>query len=91
MSTTDVKGVGVHLGLTGLAHQRTKVAVADQLPHADLEANGVEDAAFVGGFPVVKKKVRQLVMKITAYAERLLADLDELDWPESLKEMQRKK
>jgi len=43
----------------------------------------------VGGFPVIKKPIRQWVLKITAYAERLLADLDELDWPDSLKEMQR--
>ena len=42
-----------------------------------------------GGHPVIKKPIRQWVLKITEYAERLLADLDELEWPESLKEMQR--
>ena len=42
-----------------------------------------------GGHPVVRKPMRQWMMKITAYADRLLTDLDELDWPESLKEMQR--
>ena len=42
-----------------------------------------------GEHPVIKKPMRQWVLKITAYAERLLADLEELDWPESLKEMQR--
>lgn len=42
-----------------------------------------------GGYPVVKRPMRQWVLKITAYAERLLTDLDELDWPESLKDMQR--
>ena len=41
------------------------------------------------GFPVVKKPMRQWVLKITEYAERLLTDLDDLDWPEPLKEMQR--
>ena len=41
-----------------------------------------------GGHPVIKKPMRQWVLKITEYAERLLADLDELEWPESLKEMQ---
>jgi len=41
------------------------------------------------GFTVVRKPMRQWMLKITAYAERLLSDLDELDWPESLKEMQR--
>ena len=42
-----------------------------------------------GGHPVVKRPMRQWVLKITAYAERLLRDLDTLDWPESVKEMQR--
>ena len=42
-----------------------------------------------GEYPVVKKPMKQWVLKITAYAERLLQDLDELDWPESIKEMQR--
>jgi leucyl-tRNA synthetase len=41
------------------------------------------------GFTVVRKPMRQWMLRITAYAERLLADLDELEWPESLKEMQR--
>ena len=42
-----------------------------------------------GHYPVVKKAMRQWVLRITAYADRLLDDLDELDWPEHLKEMQR--
>jgi leucyl-tRNA synthetase len=42
-----------------------------------------------GNHPVIKKPMRQWVLKITAYAERLLEDLEELDWPESIKEMQR--
>lgn len=42
-----------------------------------------------GGHPVVRKPMKQWVLKITAYAERLLEDLDDLDWPESIKEMQR--
>lgn len=42
-----------------------------------------------GGYPVVRKNMRQWVMDIPAYAERLLAQLDDLDWPESTKEMQR--
>jgi leucyl-tRNA synthetase len=42
-----------------------------------------------GGHPVEKRPMRQWVLKITAYAERLLADLEDLDWPESIKEMQR--
>ncbi|SER24874.1 leucine--tRNA ligase [Piscibacillus halophilus] len=42
-----------------------------------------------GGHPVVRKPMRQWVLKITEYADRLLEDLEELDWPESLKDMQR--
>ncbi|MGL1886991.1 MAG: leucine--tRNA ligase [Reichenbachiella sp.] len=42
-----------------------------------------------GGFPVVKKKMTQWSMRITAYAERLLEGLDGLEWSEPLKEMQR--
>ena len=42
-----------------------------------------------GNFPVFRRPMKQWVMRITAYADRLLADLDRLDWPESLKLMQR--
>lgn len=42
-----------------------------------------------GEYPVVKKPMKQWVLKITKYAERLLNDLDTLDWPESVKDMQR--
>jgi len=42
-----------------------------------------------GGHPVERRPMKQWVLKITAYAERLLTDLEELDWPESIKEMQR--
>ncbi len=42
-----------------------------------------------GGHPVVRRPMRQWMLRITAYAERLLADLDGLDWTESIKEMQR--
>jgi len=42
-----------------------------------------------GGYPVIRKPMRQWMLKITAYAERLLEDLEDLDWPESIKDMQR--
>lgn len=42
-----------------------------------------------GGYPVVRKPMRQWMLKITAYADRLLEDLDLIDWPDHLKEMQR--
>lgn len=42
-----------------------------------------------GGYDVVRKPMRQWMLKITAYADRLLDDLDLVDWPESIKDMQR--
>ncbi|MDY0405285.1 leucine--tRNA ligase [Virgibacillus sp. 179-BFC.A HS] len=42
-----------------------------------------------GGHPVIRKPMRQWMLKITAYADRLLEDLEDLDWPESIKDMQR--
>jgi len=48
--------------------------------------NGVSER---GGHPVTKKKMKQWSMRIGAYAERLLQGLEKIDWPESLKEMQR--
>ena len=41
-----------------------------------------------GGHPVERRPLRQWVLKITAYAERLIDDLDSIDWPESLKKLQ---
>jgi leucyl-tRNA synthetase len=49
----------------------------------------IDGKSEVGGFPVERRPMRQWMLKITAYAERLLQDLEELDWPESIKEMQR--
>lgn len=42
-----------------------------------------------GGFPVVRKNMKQWVIDIPAYAEKLLAGLEDIDWPESTKEIQR--
>jgi leucyl-tRNA synthetase len=49
----------------------------------------VDGKSEVGGFPVVRKPMRQWMLRITAYAERLLADLASIEWSDSLKEMQR--
>jgi leucyl-tRNA synthetase len=49
----------------------------------------IEGKSEVGGFPVTRKPMRQWMLRITAYADRLLRGLDEIDWSESLKEMQR--
>ena len=48
--------------------------------------NGVSER---GGFPVIKKKMKQWSMRISAYSDRLLEGLDKIDWPEPLKEMQK--
>lgn len=42
-----------------------------------------------GGYPVERKKMKQWLLRITAYAERLLAGLEKIDWPEHIKEVQR--
>ncbi|MGF1668981.1 MAG: leucine--tRNA ligase, partial [Balneolaceae bacterium] len=49
----------------------------------------IDGKSEVGGYPVIRKPMRQWVLKITAYADRLLEGLNDLDWPESTKEMQR--
>ena len=49
----------------------------------------IDGKSEVGGFPVERRPMRQWMLRITAYADRLLDDLDLLEWPESLKEMQR--
>ncbi|MFN7140671.1 MAG: class I tRNA ligase family protein, partial [Limisphaerales bacterium] len=49
----------------------------------------VDGKSEVGGFPVVRKPMRQWMLRITAFAEKLLKDLDTIDWSDSLKEMQR--
>ena len=49
----------------------------------------IDGKSEVGGFPVVRRPMRQWMLRITAYAEKLLADLDTIDWSDSLKEMQR--
>ncbi|MEI6652318.1 MAG: leucine--tRNA ligase, partial [Chlorobiaceae bacterium] len=52
-------------------------------------ANEEVDEKIADGYTVVRRPLRQWVLKITAYADRLLADLDELEWPENVKQMQR--
>jgi len=49
----------------------------------------VDGKSEVGGFPVERRPMRQWMLRITAYAERLMADLEGLDWPESIKILQR--
>ncbi len=49
----------------------------------------IDGKSEVGGFPVERRPMRQWMLRITAYADRLISDLDALQWPDSLKEMQR--
>jgi leucyl-tRNA synthetase len=55
---------------------------------ADEEVTG-EGRSAVGNYPVHRRPLRQWMLRITAFAERLLADLDEVDWPEHVKRLQR--
>jgi leucyl-tRNA synthetase len=48
-----------------------------------------EGRSAVGNYPVYRRPLRQWMLRITAYAERLLADLDAIDWPERIKRLQR--
>lgn len=56
------------------------------LANEEVTADGRSDR---GNFPVFRKRLRQWMMRITAYSDRLLDDLDSLDWPEKVKTMQR--
>lgn len=49
----------------------------------------IDGKSEVGGHPVIRKKMKQWMLRITEYAEKLLEDLDSLDWPENIKEMQK--
>jgi leucyl-tRNA synthetase len=49
----------------------------------------VDGKSEVGGFPVIRRPMRQWMLRITAFAERLLDELEELDWPEGIKLLQR--
>jgi leucyl-tRNA synthetase len=49
----------------------------------------VDGKSEVGGFPVERRPMRQWMLRITAYTERLISDLDGLDWPDSIKQLQR--
>lgn len=96
VNTTDPKyyhwtqWIFVQLFKKGLAYQaETPVNWCPALK-AVLANEEVSDGLSVeGGHPVERKNMRQWVLRITAYADRLLEDLEELDWPESIKEMQR--
>jgi leucyl-tRNA synthetase len=56
------------------------------LANEEVTADGRSD---IGNYPVFRRPLRQWTLRITAYAERLMADLDLVDWPDSIKQMQR--
>lgn len=74
----------------GLAYQSWEpVNWCEELGTVLANEEVIDGRSEVGDFPVIKKPMRQWVLKITEYAERLLTDLEGLDWPESIKDMQR--
>ncbi|MFQ5569323.1 MAG: leucine--tRNA ligase [Rhodothermales bacterium] len=74
----------------GLAYQDEKpVWWCPELGTTLANEEVIDGKSEVGGYPCVRRPLRQWVLKITEYAERLLEGLDDLDWPDSTKEMQR--
>ena len=74
----------------GLAYQEEKpVWWCPELGTTLANEEVIDGKSEVGGFECVRRPLRQWVLRITEYAEALLSGLDDLDWPESTKEMQR--
>jgi leucyl-tRNA synthetase len=94
ISTTDedyyrwTQWIFLQLFKRGLAYE-SEVPVNWSPTLGTVLANEEVDEWRSKGHTVERKPLRQWVLKITAYAERLLADLETLDWPEGIKEMQR--
>ena len=90
-TTSGLNGFSLSFTKKGLAYEaEVPVNWVEELGTAIANEEVLPDGTSErGGYPVVRKPMRQWMLKITAYAERLLNDLDELDWPESIKDMQR--
>jgi leucyl-tRNA synthetase len=74
----------------GLAYQEEKpVWWCPELGTTLANEEVTEGKSEVGGYPCIQRPLKQWVLRITEYAEQLLSSLDELDWPQSTKEMQR--
>ncbi len=74
----------------GLAHQvDMPVNWCEELGTVLANDEVIDGKSERGGFPVIRKNMKQWVMDIPAYAEKLLDGLNDIDWPESTKEMQR--
>jgi leucyl-tRNA synthetase len=96
VDTTDPKyyrwtqWIFVQLYKKGLAYQaNVPVNWCPELKAVLSNEEIVDGKSEIGGHPVVRKNMKQWMLKITAYADRLVEDLDQLDWPENIKEMQR--
>lgn len=74
----------------GLAYQdEVTVNFCEELGTVLANEEVEEGKSIEGGYPVVQKPLRQWILRITHYAERLLEDLEDLDWPDHLKKLQR--
>src|SRR5262249_52800014 len=81
----DVGG-GHRAAYVSPAPRRWSPGVGTVVANEEVTADG---RSAVGNFPVFRRNLSQWMMRITAYAERLIADLDGLDWPDPIKLMQR--
>lgn len=80
----------VHLYNKGLAYEaEMNVNWCPALGTVLANEEVIDGKSEVGGHPVVQSKMKQWVLRITDYAERLLEDIEDVDWPESIKEMQK--
>ena len=84
-SDKEQQNILLQYRLTYLAEAGTGSRIRTVLANDEI-VNGVSER---GGFPVVRKKMTQWSMRISAYADRLLAGLDTIDWTDALKESQR--
>ncbi len=74
----------------GLAYEaETAVNWCPKLKTVLANEEVVDGKSEVGGYPVIRRPMKQWMLKITDYADRLLEDLNELDWPSNIKELQR--
>ncbi|AZI59267.1 leucine--tRNA ligase [Nakamurella antarctica] len=77
---------GFRLAYIGQAPVNWCPGLGTVLSNEEVTADG---KSAIGNFPVFRRNLRQWMMRITAYCDRLIEDLDRLDWPESVKAMQR--
>ena len=96
INTTDEKyykwtqWIFLQLYKKGLAYEaKVPVNWCPELKAVLANEEVVDGKSEIGGHPVIRKPMRQWMFKITEYAESLLEGLDDLDWPESVKELQK--